>query len=78
MKFGIPAWRGVVFHGEVWAWPTILFDHRDAFNKWPPLQEGMTCRWRQWEPGGKIDFDHDTPGTPADQALVKEWVERNS
>ena len=64
--------------GEVWAWPTVLFDHRQAFMAWPPLRDEMTCRWRQWEPGGPVEFDHETPGSPEDQALVREWVERNS
>jgi hypothetical protein len=71
-----PAWRGVVFHGEVWAWPTVLFDHRDAFAAWPSLGEGQTCRWRQWEPGGRIDFD---PGaSDEDKALVEAWIKAAS
>lgn len=73
-----PAWRGVVFMGEVWAWPTVLWDHNAAFMQWPPLREDMTCRWRQWESGGPVEFDHKTPGTPEEQAMVREWVERNS
>jgi len=67
-----PAWRGIVWEGEVWAWPTLLFDHNEAFFKFPSLGEEYTCRWRQWEPGGKIDFD---PGASAeDIAKVEAWV----
>lgn len=73
-----PAWRGIVIFGEVWAWPTLLFDHKDAFNAWPPLKKEMTCRWRQWKPGGKIDFDPDPTPSDEDKAKVIEWVERNS
>jgi hypothetical protein len=71
-----PAWRGVVFMDEVWAWPMILMDHQQAFTAWRTLEDGMTCRWRQWEPGGKIDFDHGA--SEEDMAKVREWVERNS
>lgn len=67
-----PAWRGVVFHGEVWAWPTLLFDHNAAFAAWVPLGEEYTCRWRQWEPGGKIDFDRGV--SDEDKAKVEAWV----
>ena len=67
-----PAWRGVVFEGEVWAWPTILLTHNAAFMEWPPLRSGCTCRWRQWDAGGPIDFD---PGASAeDVAKVEAWV----
>lgn len=57
--------------GEVWAWPTLLFDHNDALFKWDVLNE-HTCRWRQWEPGGKVDFD---PGaSEEDKAKVLAWI----
>lgn len=65
------AWRGVVFNGEVRAWPTILMTHNEAFAVFPPLAE-YTARWRQWKSGGAIDFDNDV--TPEDRALVERWV----
>jgi hypothetical protein len=70
-----PAWRGVVFMGEVWAWPMLLMDHNAAFNAFPSL-ERHTCRWRQWAQGGRIDFD---PGcSEDDKAKVEAWVEAAS
>lgn len=70
-----PAWRGVVAYGEVWAWPTVLMSHNAAFVAMPQLVN-HTCRWRQWEPGGPIDFD---PGArPVDKMKVELWVERAS
>lgn len=68
----ILAWRGVVDEdGDVVAWPMLLMDHAQAFQVLPRLAN-YTCRWRQWEPGGRIDFDPDS--TPADQAKVEEWI----
>lgn len=65
------AMRGVVYRSEVWAWPMLMLDHNQAFMACPMLRE-YTCRWRQWEPGGRIDFD---PGaTPEDIALVEDYV----
>lgn len=67
------AWRGVVHDGEVWAWPTVLWDHKAALSILPWLAEG--CRWRQWEPGGAVDFD---PGaSDEDKRLVEEWIGRS-
>lgn len=66
-----PAWRGVVVDGVVWAWPTLLMDHDTAFGIFPHLR-GYTCRWRQWESGGRIDFDPDC--TPEDRAHVRAWL----
>lgn len=64
-------WRGVVYCGEVWAWPTVLFTHDEVFAKWESLQD-YTCRWRQWEPGGQPDFD---PGcSEEDRRKVEEWL----
>lgn len=57
--------------GEVWAWPTMLIQHNAAFAIFPPLAD-YTCRWRQWEPGGKIDFDKGC--SEADKDLVTAWV----
>jgi hypothetical protein len=66
-----PAWRGIVFKGEVWAWPTALMTHAQAFARRPDLHD-YSCRWRQWTPGGVIDFD---PGaSDADKQLVEAWV----
>lgn len=66
-----PAWRGVVVGGAVWAWPMLLMDHNAAFAALPHLRN-HTARWRQYAPGGRIDFD---PGvSDADKALVEEWV----
>lgn len=66
-----PAWRGVVFQGEVWAWPMVIWDHNETFAAFPTLRR-YTCRWRQWEPGGTIDFD---PGcSDEDRAKVEVWV----
>lgn len=70
------AWRGAVDQdGDVWAWPTLLQDHGAAFLTLPRLRLAR-ARWRQWEPGGQIDFD---PGaTPADKKAVEQWVENAS
>lgn len=66
------AWRGVVDEfGDVWAWPTVLMEHREAFAVLPSLAS-YRARWRQWSPGDSIDFD---PGaTPEDRAKVEAWV----
>lgn len=70
-----PAWRGVLVGGVIWAWPTLLMDHNAAFIELPHMRK-YTVRWRQWEPGGAIDFD---PGaTDADKALVEAWVKTAS
>lgn len=70
MREGV-AWRGVVVGGLVWAWPMLLMDHNTAFRSFSAL-EYYTCRWRQWSPGGRIDFD---PGCSSeDRALVEAWV----
>jgi hypothetical protein len=66
-----PAWRGIVWNGTVWAWPTLLMDHEEAFRQMPGMR-AYTCRWRQWSPGGTIDFDAGC--TPEDRALVAAWV----
>jgi hypothetical protein len=70
-----PAWRGVVWEGEVWAWPTLLFDHNQAFAVFPALNR-YTCRWRQWEPGGPIDFD--LGASEEDKRKVEAWVKAAS
>jgi hypothetical protein len=50
-------------------------DHNAAFIELPHMRK-YTVRWRQWEPGGAIDFD---PGaTDADKALVEAWVKTAS
>lgn len=67
-----PAWRGVVVDGVVWAWPTLLMDHEQAFRLLPHLRE-YTCRWRQWSPGSEIDFD--AGASPADRERVYNWIE---
>lgn len=67
--------RGIVWEGEVVAWPTILMDHNAAFATWPPLAE-YTCRWRQWdnEAGAKVDFD---PGcSDEDKTKVLDYIEK--
>lgn len=67
-----PAWRGVVLDGEVWAWPMLLLTHVEAFAVLPVLSRA-SCRWRQWEPDGRVDFD---PGcTDEERALVQAWVD---
>lgn len=71
-----PAWRGVVFRGEVWAWPMLLWNHGDAISAFPRLGKEMTCRWRQWEPNGRIDFDKGA--SAEDIAKVEAWVKANS
>jgi len=69
----IPAWRGIVDNdGDVWAWPMLLFDHKQAFADLPLLGKRTRARWRQWEPRGPIDFD---PGTSySDKLRVQAWV----
>lgn len=67
-----PAWRGVVLDGHVWAWPTLLLAHNDAFAVLPVLA-GCSCRWRQWDPGGTVEFDPGT--TDEDKARVLAWIE---
>jgi hypothetical protein len=53
----------------------LLLDHEQAFGKLRHLRE-YTARWRQWTPGGDIDFD---PGVSAeDQAKVEAWVKAAS
>jgi len=71
----MPAWRGVVVGGAVWAWPTVLWDHNDAFAALPLLGK-YTCRWRQWSEGGSIDFDDGA--SDEDKALVEAWVKAAS
>jgi hypothetical protein len=68
------AWRGVVDNdGHIWAWPTLLMTHDQAFAAevgW--AIEDYRARWRQWEPGGPVDFD---PGASnEDRAAVVSWV----
>lgn len=71
-----PAWRGVVLNdGTIWAWPTVLMTHTDAFCACAYLAENR-ARWRQWAEGGPVDFDPDT--SVADKAMVNEWVARAS
>lgn len=68
------AWRGVVFDGQVWAWPTLLMTHEEAFMHMPMLRN-YGARWRQWEPGSEVDFD---PGaSPEHRALVHAWLKRD-
>jgi len=68
-----PSWRGVVVDGVVWAWPTLLLDHKEAFVTLPFLSK-YSARWRQWETGAPIDFD---PGTSQeDKELVEAWMEK--
>lgn len=70
-----PAWRGVVFDGEVWAWPMLMTDHNHAFLAVPFLEQ-YSCRFRQWTPGGPIAFD---PGASYhDVAKVLAWVKAAS
>jgi hypothetical protein len=59
--------------GVVWAWPTVLMTHSEAFVVLPWLSK-HTARWRQWNPGEAVDFDEGTSET--DIALVNAWVER--
>lgn len=62
-------------NGEVWAWPTLVMTHDEAFHNLINLRD-YTCRWRQWAPGGPIDFD---PGySREDRNLVIDWVDRAS
>lgn len=71
-----PAWRGVVLDtGEVWAWPMLLMDHSQAFAVLPMLQKNR-ARWRQWSPGGKVDFDPDV--SREDLLIVQTWVDAAS
>lgn len=75
LNYNKPAWRGVVVRGEVWAWPTLVLDHNGAFAAFARLRD-YSCRWRQWEPGGKINFD---PGcSDEDRAKVEAWVKAAS
>lgn len=67
--------RGIVWSGEVIAWPTILMTHDQAFAAYSPLRK-YTCRWRQWdnEPGANVDFD---PGaSKEDQQKVLDYIEK--
>lgn len=66
-----PAWRGVVVDGVVWAWPMILMDHNAAFREFNHLSN-YTCRWRQWQPGGPVDFDDGC--SPEDREKVEKWL----
>jgi hypothetical protein len=70
------AWRGVVDKdGDVWAWPMLLWDHNDAFGTLPVLKKHR-ARWRQWDHGGRIDFE---PGaSDEDKAKVEAWVKAAS
>ena len=65
------AWRGVVVGGEVQAWPTSLMTHDEAFRVMPVLKR-YTARWRQWTPGGPIDFD--SGASSHDIALVERFL----
>lgn len=67
--------RGIVWEGEVVAWPTILMTHDQAFAAYPPLRE-YTARWRQWdnEAGAKVDFDK--PVSDEDKAMVLDYIEK--
>lgn len=54
----IPAMRGIMDeYGEIWMWPTLLWDHNDAFGVYPPLAKNHRARFRQWTPGDFPDFD---------------------
>lgn len=69
-----PAWRGVVLDdGSIWAWPTLLMDHNEAFSKIGLLSD-YRARWRQWSADGAVDFDPGTSDT--DRLAVQDWVER--
>jgi hypothetical protein len=66
------AYRGVVYDGHVWAWPTVLWTHADAAMVLPWLGTDASCRWRQWNPGEAADFDKGS--SDDDQALVNAWL----
>lgn len=67
-----PAWRGVVLKdGSIWAWPMLLMDHNEAFGALPTLGRHR-ARWRQWSPGGPVDFDKGA--SQKDQDRVNAWV----
>ena len=66
---GDVAWRGVVTkQNEVIAWPMMLATHADFHSTFYTNDADFSARWRQWNPGGEVDFD---PGfTPeAEQAV---------
>jgi hypothetical protein len=67
-----PTWRGVVVDGVVWAWPTLLMTHDQAFAAFPYLSD-YTARFRQWNPGESVDFDSGV--SDDDRALVKAWID---
>lgn len=70
-----PAYRGIVDRsGDVWLWPTVLWDHNEAFAAWPPLGRDYTARFRQWEAGGRVEFDQPTP-TPDEVERVHRAIE---
>lgn len=67
-------WRGVVDEfGKVWGWPTLLMDHNAAFAAVPQLRN-YRARFRQWAPGGTVDFD--SGASERDKAVVRAWVTR--
>lgn len=68
------AWRGFVDHdGDIVAWPTLLADHNQFHFAFHTSDEDFIARWRQWSPGGKVDFD---PGvSETTKQLVNDWVQ---
>lgn len=70
----VAAMRGFVDkHGEIWAWPTLLWDHSDALGKMDYLRDHR-ARWRQWEPGGRVDFDREPLASDEDKAAVQAFL----
>lgn len=70
-----PAWRGVVLNdGSIWAWPTLLMDHAQAFSALPYLEKNQRARWRQWAADEAVDFDLNV--SAEDKQLVRKWVAR--
>lgn len=69
-----PAWRGVVLDdGTIWAWPTVLLSHNEAFGILPCIEE-YRCRWRQWSPDEAPDFGRGA--SDEDKQLVRDWIAR--
>lgn len=66
------AWRGVVLdNGQIVAWPALLLDHNEAFNKVRTLSN-YRCRWRQWDGGMPVDFD--SGASQEDKDAVEAWI----
>ena len=67
------AWRGLVDkNGNVIAWPMLMSDHVAFHRTFHTNDDDFAGRWRQWSPGGEIDFDPDV--SPEHRAWVRAWL----